>query len=117
MAVGLSAVRKFNFLVTQGIICDTLSSKKKTPIDSQIYYYRQCFVGLWLNECLNDIYCGFVIIKGDDFGPLLCRKQVDMFGKECLEAGKYTYMYKNEAEIPPLSMVNDGICMFIRMRV
>ena len=126
------------------IICDTLSSKKKIPIDIGIYDYRQCFDGLWLSECLNDMYSGGltddklnllhnanslvniavktpvgktetgsiqnVVIQGDVFGPLLCSKQVDMFGKECLEAGKYTYMYKNEVEIPPLSMVDDMIC-------
>ena len=30
-----------------------------------------------------------------------------MFGKECLEEGKYTYLYKSEVEIPPMSMVDD----------
>ena len=34
-----------------------------------------------------------------------------MFGKECLEENKYTYMYKGEVEIPPLSMVDDIICV------
>ena len=32
-----------------------------------------------------------VIIQGDVFGALLCSKQVDSFGKECLEEKKYTY--------------------------
>ena len=35
-----------------------------------------------------------VIIQGDVFGPLLCSKQVDTFGKECVEEQKYTYTYK-----------------------
>ena len=41
------------------------------------------------------------IPQGDVFGPLLCSKQVDSFGKECLDENKYTYMYKGEVEIPP----------------
>ena len=30
------------------------------------------------------------IIQGDVFGPILCSKQLDSFGKECLENHKYT---------------------------
>ena len=33
------------------------------------------------------------IIQGDVFGPMLCGKQIDEIGKECLEEGKYTYRY------------------------
>ena len=51
------------------------------------------------------------ITQGDVFGPLLCSNQVDTFGKECLEQHKYTYLYKNEVEIPPLGMVDDLICV------
>ena len=40
------------------VICDTLSTKKKKPIDIQIYDYKQCFDSLWLEECLNDMYAG-----------------------------------------------------------
>ena len=47
------------------------------------------------------------VIQGDVFAPLLCSKQIDQFGKECLEASKYTYLYKGEVEIPPLAMVDD----------
>ena len=36
----------------------------------------------------GDIYN--VITQGDVFGPILCSNQVDTFGKECLEEGKYT---------------------------
>jgi hypothetical protein len=42
--------------VLNGIINDGLSTKKKTPIDIQIFDYRQCFDSLWLSECLNDMY-------------------------------------------------------------
>ena len=52
-----------------------------------------------------------VITQGDVFGPILCSNQIDTFGKECLEGGKYTYTYKGEVEIPPLSMVDDLICI------
>ena len=52
-----------------------------------------------------------VITQGDIFGPLLCSKQVDSFGKECLEEQKYTYLYKERVEIPPLSMVDDVLCI------
>ena len=33
------------------------------------------------------------------------------FGKECLEEQKHTYLYKGEVEIPPLSMVDDVVCI------
>ena len=52
-----------------------------------------------------------VVIQGDTFGPMLCSKQVDMFGKECLEEQKYNYLYKGEVEIPPLSMVDDVVAI------
>ena len=42
--------------IVNGIIRDVLTTKKKTPIDIQIFDYRQCFDSLWLSECLNDIY-------------------------------------------------------------
>ena len=51
------------------------------------------------------------IIQGDVFGPMMCGKQVDEIGQECLEQGKYTYKYKNEVDIPPLSMLDDLICI------
>ena len=131
--------------VINGIICDVLSTKKKTPVDLQIFDYKQCFDSLWLEECMNDMYSGGlkddkfallynvnssvkvavktpvgkthsgslsdVITQGDVFGPMLCSKQVDTFGKECLEEKKYTYKYKGEVDIPPLGMVDDLICV------
>ena len=51
------------------------------------------------------------IIQGDVISPLMCSKQVDTFGKECLEERKYLYKYKGKVEIPPLGMVDDLICI------
>ena len=34
-----------------------------------------------------------------------------MFGKECIQENKYTYLYKGEIPIPPLSMVDDIVCI------
>ena len=45
------------------------------------------------------------------FGPLLCSKQVDTFGQECLDEKKYLYSYKDQVDIPPLGMVDDLICV------
>ena len=129
--------------VINGIINDVLHTKKKTPIDIQIYDYKQCFDSLWLQECMNDIWdAGLkdnafallynanslvnikvktpvgkteggditnVITQGDVFAPLLCSKQIDTIGQECLEEEKYTYKYKGEVDIPPLAMVDDLI--------
>ena len=49
------------------------------------------------------------IIQGDVFGPMLCGKQVDEIGKECLQEDKYVYKYKGEVDIPPLAMLDDLI--------
>ena len=129
--------------VLNGVICDVLSSKKKAPVDLQIFDYKQCFDSLWLQECMNDVYKGGIqddkfsllynvntrvnvsvktpvgktqrgiitnaIIQGDVFGPMLCGKQVDEIGKECIDERKYTYKYKGEVDIPPLSMLDDLI--------
>ena len=38
---------------------------------------------------------------------MICGKQIDEIGKECLEDGKYTYDYKGEVPIPPLIMLDD----------
>jgi len=51
------------------------------------------------------------VMQGDVFGPILCSVQVDKFGKECMEEHKYTYLYKGEVKIPPLSMVDDLVCI------
>ena len=49
------------------------------------------------------------VIQGDVFGPMLCAKQIDEIGKECLDSCKYTYKYKSEIDIPPLIMLDDLI--------
>ena len=46
------------------------------------------------------------VIQGDVFGPMLCAKQIDEIGKECLDSCKYTYKYKSEIDIPPLIMLD-----------
>ena len=131
--------------IIHGIITDVKSKKRKKPVDIQIFDYKQCFDGLWLQECLNDFYEGGmcddklallynfnknvniavktpvgktdrtfisdVITQGDIFGPLFCAKQVDTIGKECLEEEKYTYIYREEVPIPPLSMIDDLLCV------
>ena len=51
------------------------------------------------------------IIQGDVIGPLVCSKQVDTMGKECLEENKYFYKYRGEVEIPPLGMIDDLLCV------
>ena len=131
--------------ILNGIILDVLSSKSKTPVDVHIYDYKQCFDGLWLQECLNDVYSAGIkddkfallyninrsvnvavktpvgitsrstiynaITQGDVFSAMFCSKQVDTFGQECLQQSKYTYKYRGEVEIPPLSIVDDILCI------
>ena len=48
-------IRNHSWLIN-GIICDVLSTKRKHPVDIQIFDYKQCFDSLWLEECLNDLY-------------------------------------------------------------
>ena len=127
--------------IVHGIITDVINGKKKKPVDIQIFDYKQCFDGLWLQECLNDFFeAGLkddkyavlhninknveiavrtpigktdratitdVITQGDVIAPMFCSKQVDTFGQECLEQNKYTYLYRGEVQIPPLSMIDD----------
>ena len=131
--------------ILNGIIQDVLSSKTKTPVDIQIFDYKQCFDTLWLEECLNNIYDSGVqddqlallysinshvnvaiktpigrttrksifnvITQGDVFSPILCGNLVDTIGKECLKEGKYMYRYRGEVDIPPLSMIDDLLCV------
>ena len=35
-----------------------------------------------------------IVLQGEVFGPLQCSVQVDTFGKECLEEGKFLYKYR-----------------------
>ena len=52
-----------------------------------------------------------VITQGDVFSPILCGNLVDTIGKECLKEGKYMYSYRGEVDIPPLSMIDDLLCV------
>ena len=131
--------------IIHGIISDVKSSKSKKPVDIQIFDFKQCFDGLWLQECMNDFFKGGMnddkfallynfnrnvkiavktpvgktdrvtisdaITQGDVIGPMFCSKQVDTFGKECLEVSKHTYLYRGEVPIPPLSMIDDMLCV------
>ena len=63
-------------------------------------------VGRTKRETIKD-----VVTQGDIFGPLLCSKQVDTFGQECLNMDKYLYKYRGEVVIPPLSMIDDLVCV------
>ena len=45
-----------NILIINGIIHDVLSSKKKDPVNLQIYDYRQMFDAIGLEEALSDVY-------------------------------------------------------------
>ena len=131
--------------VVNSVICDTISTKKKSPVDIQIYDYKEAFDSLWLEECLNDMFEGGLkddkfnlihnanslvdivvrtpvgktnsgsinnfVLQGDVLAPILCSKQIDTIGKECLEDKKYLYLYKKTVEIPPLTMVDDVLCI------
>ena len=54
-----------NILIVNGIIHDTLASKKKHPVVLQIYDYRQMFDAIGLKEALSDIFD--VGVKDDNF--------------------------------------------------
>ena len=54
--------------VLNAVICDILSKKKKTPVDLQIFDYKECFDSLWLEDCMNDMYNGG--IQDDKFSLL-----------------------------------------------
>ena len=45
--------------IVNGIICDVLTTKKKNPIDIQIFDYKQCF------DCMNNMYTAG--LKDDKF--------------------------------------------------
>ena len=42
--------------ILNGILNENLKSKKNPPLDLGVYDVRQCFDGLWPEECLNDLY-------------------------------------------------------------
>ena len=50
-------------------------------------------------------------MQGENLAPMECSVQVDTFGKECLTEKKYLFHYRDSVEIPPLSMVDDLLCV------
>ena len=57
--------------------------------------------GLTERQTVSDI-----VLQGDTFGSLLASVQVDMIGKDCMEAGHH-YLYKNLLPIGFLGLVDD----------
>ena len=57
--------------------------------------------GLIERQTVSDI-----VLQGDTFGSLLASVQVDMIGKDCMEAGHH-YLYKNLLPIGFLGLVDD----------
>ena len=52
-----------------------------------------------------------IVMQGENFAPLECSVQIDTFGKECIIEGKYLFYYRDSIPVPPLSMVDDLICI------
>ena len=54
-----------------------------------------------------------IVMQGENLAPLECSVQVDTFGKECLKDGKYLFFYRGTVPVPPLSMVDDLLCISV----
>ena len=52
-----------------------------------------------------------IVLQGENLAPLECSVQVDTFGKECLDENKYLFYYREAVPVPPLSMVDDLLCV------
>ena len=52
-----------------------------------------------------------IVMQGENLAPLECSVQLDTFGKECLKEKKYIFYYRGVVEVPPLSMVDDLLCI------
>ena len=52
-------------------------------------------------------------MQGENLAPLECSVQIDTFGKECLREGKNLFLYRGTVEVPPLSMVDDLLCISV----
>ena len=50
-------------------------------------------------------------MQGENLAPLECSIQIDTFGKECMVEKKHIFLYRGEAEVSPLSMVDDLLCI------
>ena len=42
--------------ILNGVINEVLKKKSNSPVDIQIVDVKQCFDGLWPEECFNDLY-------------------------------------------------------------
>ena len=68
--------------ILNAVISDVMNNKEIKPIDIKILDAKQCFDGLWPEDCLNDIY--LYGIK-DDALPLLyngCQENVTRDGRQ-----------------------------------
>ena len=104
---------------------------------------KQCFDGIWVQDCLSDLYTYGVqdntnnilndasqniqistktkrhlmksplTLQGDVWGPEFCATTMGKIGKECLEQEKYLYKYKDSVSIPPLAMLDNIFCVSI----
>ena len=52
-----------------------------------------------------------IVMQGENMAPLECSVQVDSFGRECMSEKKCLFLYRDSVEIPPLSMVDDLLCI------
>ena len=52
-----------------------------------------------------------IVLQGEHLAPLECSVQIDIFGKECLDEKKYLFYYREAIPVPPLSMVDDLLCV------
>ena len=52
-----------------------------------------------------------IVMQGENLAPLECSVQVDTIGKECMVENKNLFFYRESIPVPPLSMVDDLICV------
>ena len=52
-----------------------------------------------------------IVMQGENLAPLECSVQIDTFGKECISENKYLYYYRDIVPVPPLSMIDDLLCI------
>ena len=50
---------------------------------------------------------GEVVMQGSSWGSMIASSHTDQMGKEALERGEYLYQYKEEVEVPCLTLVDD----------
>ena len=59
----------------------------------------------------NRVDINRIVMQGENLAPLECSVQIDTFGKECCTEKKYLFYYRNSIPVPPLSMVDDLLCI------